>query len=66
VELQGYPRELEVATITLRGFDQRPRDTVRIVEDPANGEWALENGDDVLRVFPASFKPALRAADFGL
>lgn len=53
VELRPWPRELEMATVTLYGFDARPMDTVRIARDPATGRWALENGDSVLRLFPA-------------
>ena len=30
------------------------------------GEWALENGDDVLRIFPESMRIRLTPPDFGL
>lgn len=66
IEFRPWPRELEVASITLRGFDGRPLDTIRAAIDPATGEWAIENGDDVLRVFPASTELPLDAAGFGL
>ena len=52
--------------VTLFGFDTRPLDTIRIARDPETGKWALENGDNVLRVFPASLQPRLTSADYGL
>jgi hypothetical protein len=64
--IQPFPREPEVATITMHGFDTRPLDTVRIAQDSQTGKWALENGDHVLRVFPASMRLRLTASDFGL
>jgi hypothetical protein len=66
VALREYPRELEVATITLFGFDSAPKDTVRIAFDPQRGKWAMENGDNVLRIFPESLKLRLAPGDFGL
>jgi hypothetical protein len=66
VRIQPYPHEIEVATITLIGFDERPLDTVRIARDPNTRVWALENGDGVLRLFPDSMTFALRLEDFGL
>jgi hypothetical protein len=66
VEIREWPRAHEVATVTLHGFDLKPRDTVRIGRDPASGEWAMENGDGVLRLFPASLNLRLSGADFGL
>jgi hypothetical protein len=63
---ERYPRELEVATITLHGYDGKALDTVRIIHDEQSGRWAMENGDNVLRIFPASVKLRLSAADFGL
>lgn len=66
VVIRPYSRELEVATVTLFGFDARPRDTVRILFDPSQRKWAMENGDDVLRVFPESLKLRLAPADYGL
>ena len=52
--------------VILYGFDGRPIDTVRIALDPKGGNWALENGDDVLRVFDASFDLPLAPSEFGL
>jgi hypothetical protein len=66
VQFKSYPRELEVATITLYGFDGKAIDTVRIAQEKDTGRWALENGDNVLRVFPAGLKLSLTAAEFGL
>lgn len=66
VILQEYPRELEIATVTFHGFDDRPRDTVRVLRDPETGRFALENGDNVLRVFSEQIPLRLSPVDFGL
>lgn len=66
VEFREYPRDLEVATITLYGFDAKPIDTVRIAQEKDNGRWALENGDNVLRIFPPGLKRSLTAEEYGL
>ncbi len=63
---KDYPFELEVATITMRGFDNKPIDTVRIAREADTGRWALENGDNVLRIFAESLHLLLTASDFGL
>lgn len=61
LQLQTFPSSLEVATIVLHGFDGRPLDAIRIAREPEGGRWALENGDGVLRLFPANTKiPLLR------
>ena len=61
LQVQAFPASLEVATIVLHGFDGRPLDAIRIAREPDEGRWALENGDGVLRLFPASTKiPLLR------
>ena len=64
--LAPFPRALQAAIVILYGFDGSPIDTIRIARDPDSGSWALENGDDVLRIFPASFEPSLTGTDFGL
>jgi hypothetical protein len=66
IELRPYPHEQEVATITLYGYDARALDTVRIAQDKQTDRWVLENGDNVLRIFPAGLKLRLTAGDFGL
>ena len=66
VEFKPYPHELEVATITLFGYDAKAVDTVRIAQEKDSGRWMLENGDDVLRLFPPSMKIRMTAEDFGL
>jgi len=66
VDLKPYPRDMEIATITLHGFDGKAIDTVRIAQEKDTGRWALENGDNVLRVFPAGLKIRMTARDFGL
>ena len=52
VAIAPYPRDQEVATITLVGYDSVPLDTVRIALDES-GQWILENGDNVLRLHPS-------------
>jgi hypothetical protein len=70
IEIREYPRDLEVAVITLIGYDGRPLDTVRIAREVTGegepGRWALENGDDVLRIFPASLRLPLSREAFGV
>lgn len=66
VEIMDYPSDLEVATITLYGSGMRPLDTVRIARELDTGRWALENGDNVLRIFPESLSMRLTPEDFGL
>ncbi|MHC5113882.1 MAG: DUF4340 domain-containing protein [Planctomycetota bacterium] len=67
VELGRYPRDLEVATITLIGFDSRPLDTVRVAREPdGQRRWILENGDDVLRLYPSNLALGLDPRDYGL
>ena len=56
LQVQAFPGSLEVATIVLHGFDGRPLDAIRVAREPDEGRWALENGDGVLRLFPASTK----------
>lgn len=67
IVIQPYPRDLEIATITFLGYDQKPIDTVRLAKDPDSERWILENGDDVLRLFPESMMHFnLTPLDFGL
>ena len=66
VEIKPYPRELEVATVTLSGAAGQPLDTVRIVREPDTGRLGLENGDGVLRIFGADTAIPLEPSDFGL
>ena len=63
-----YPRELEVGTITLIGYDQRPLDTVRVLRESENdgGRWGLENGDSVIRIHPTLIMVPLDQRDWGL
>ncbi len=58
VAISQYPRDLEVASVTLVGYDMAPLDTVRIALD-ASGQWILENGDNVLRLHPSESGDAL-------
>lgn len=66
VQFVPYPRDLEIGTITLFGFDGKAIDTVRIAQEKDTGRLALENGDNVLRVFPAGMKMKMTAGEFGL
>ena len=49
VAISQYPTQSEVATVTFEGYDERPLDTVRIATNE-EGNWILENGDNVLRI----------------
>jgi hypothetical protein len=64
--VKQYPRELEVATITLYGYDAKALDTVRIIHDKDSGQWGMENGDNVVRIYPPSLQIKLHAADYGI
>jgi hypothetical protein len=66
VRFGEYPRDQEIATITVYGFDGKALDTVRIAQEKATEKIMLENGDSVLRVFPPGMKMRLKPADFGL
>jgi hypothetical protein len=51
VTIGQYPKDAEIATITLVGYDKLPLDTVRIArEQSGDGRIILENGDHVLRL----------------
>ena len=54
VIVQAFPGEMAQANVTFLGWDGQPIDTVRIAREPDEGRWALDNGDGVLRVLPAS------------
>lgn len=58
VALGVYPREDELATVTLVGYDSSPLDTVRIALDQS-GQWILENGDNVLKIHSSDAGSAL-------
>lgn len=49
IAIGQYPIEQEVATVVFAGYDLSPIDSVRIA-NTAEGEWILENGDNVLRL----------------
>lgn len=59
VQVAPFPSERGVATITLRGFAGEALDTVRVASG-ANGGFALENGDGVLRLHGAIDLPLSR------
>ena len=51
VTIGQYPRDSEIATITLEGYDKLPLDTVRVARKTSgDGRIILENGDHVLRL----------------
>jgi hypothetical protein len=66
VQISPYPADMEVATVTFHGYDGKAIDTVRIAQDKQTDRWMLENGDHVLRLFPAGLKIRMTAADYGL
>jgi len=51
IAIGPYPRSLQVATITFEGYDCMPMDTVRIAKQE-DGQWILDNGENVLRLHP--------------
>jgi len=51
IAIGPYPRSLQVATITFEGYDRMPMDTVRIAKQE-DGQWILDNGENVLRLHP--------------
>ena len=66
VQFKTFPIDLMIAQVTLYGFDGKASDTVRIAQEKSSPSTALENGDNVLRVFPQGLKVRLTPADFGL
>ena len=66
IEFRPHPHEMEVATVTLYGFDATPLDTVRIAREADSGRWSLENGDDVLRFYPKNLQIRITPSDFDL
>jgi len=66
--VDAFPHELQKATITLIGFDRTPLDSVRIIREAAENKprWGMENGDNVLRIYPTSMKLRLRPSEYGL
>ncbi|MEE2681647.1 MAG: DUF4340 domain-containing protein [Planctomycetota bacterium] len=64
IAFTDYPAQLQEALVILYGFDGLPLDTIRIIREPNGGRWALENGDDVLRVFSVEFSPLINVAQF--
>ena len=52
VSIGNYPKQDEFATVVLSGYDLMPLDTVRIALHQ-DGQWIIENGDNVLRLHHA-------------
>ena len=52
VAIGNYPKQDEFATVVLSGYDLMPLDTVRIAVHQ-DGQWIIENGDNVLRLHHA-------------
>lgn len=67
VNVAEFPRDASIGLVILRDFSGRAIDTIRVARAPEpDGRWILENGDNVLRLFPASTQLPLTAAAFGL
>ena len=66
IQIKPYPSDLQVASVTFIGFDSFPMDTVRIAKDPDLNQWAFENGDNVLRLFPGSLELRLTPEDYAI
>ncbi len=58
VAFQDMPDALRVGEFTLRGAGGAELARVRVAREP-EGQWALDGGDRVLRVFPAGFDLAV-------
>ncbi len=56
--IQSMPAELQVASIVVTPSNGAPV-TVRLAREGPQGRWALDESDEVLRVFPPSFDPPL-------
>lgn len=61
--LQPMPSELQVATIEVVPAVGAPS-VIRVAREKGEGKWALDESDDCLRVFPATFDPPLEPALF--
>lgn len=54
VVVQAFPSDLAEANVTLRGYDGAALDTIRFARETSGGRWALDDGEGVLRIYPAS------------
>lgn len=66
VNLRPIPRELLVGRIDLIGFDGTVLASIEVGADPAGSQIALDSGDGVARIFPASMAPGLTKAALGI
>lgn len=62
--LGAFPKEMEVATVLLFGFDGKPLDVIRVARDSKSSRWGFENGDNALRVHAATLVLPLGFDDF--
>jgi hypothetical protein len=60
--------EVTGRTITLYGFDGKPMETIRFAASPSSARpgIALDNGDNVWRIFPETTHIPLTREDFGI
>ncbi len=63
VAFQRMPDALRIGEFVLTGAGGAALSRVRVAHEP-DGQWALDGGDDVLRVFPAGFDLATAAAAY--
>ena len=63
--LHPMPQELLLASIELVPTSGSPS-VIRVAREGDGGRWALDESDDVLRIFPPSFALPLSAQEFGL
>jgi len=69
IEIVDVPLyEVTGRTITLYGFDGKPMETIRFAQSPPSQQpgLALDNGDNVWRIFPESTHIPLTREDFGI
>ena len=64
VQQVGVPDALRLGEFVLTGADGAVLARIRVAREP-EGQWALDNADGVLRVFPAGTGIATEAAAYG-
>jgi hypothetical protein len=66
VAFEPFPRDRQLAFVTLTGFSGKPLDTIRVARQGPDAEWIMDNGDSVQRRYPAATQVRLTPAEFGL
>ncbi|HMN96980.1 MAG TPA: DUF4340 domain-containing protein [Phycisphaerales bacterium] len=66
ISLEPLPEESIVGRIRLAGFDAEPLAALVVAATPDGSQWAIDGGDGVLRIFPASLAPSLDPRAYGI